>query len=640
MNYKKQAKEFLKLGLNPVPIKKEDKAPARNEHNTPISEDEIEDFAWEEIGFSTGAVSGSVEAIDFDLKNADSPDAIMKAFKKKVKSSLLSKLVVQTTPSNGYHFVYRCEDIDSSKKLAKNKDGKAIIETRGEGGLIKTYPSKGYKLIQGDFSKIPIITPEERLSLIVSAKMLNVAVIRDAAKRRTKEDRDYLQKFPEYNSDENIGIDLLEKHGWTLHSEDEVWYNFTRPNSKSKGLHAGYHKEGLFFFCFSTSQDTFETERPYNNHAIFAELECEGRYDIAYAKLYEMGYGDEKQRDKKKNDSELEEEDWEETLKNITFLSDEIEENGYLEQARKGEIAEGKTTGWPCLDAHMRIKDHSVNIGLGFDGVGKSVMMLSLMMASNVVHGDKWGMIMPENKTGMTRRRLIETKLGRPINSFKDEAGVFAKAMEEIRRDFKIISNKKHYTISDSLEMAKRLYEVYGINRFLIDPWNFFKVDGDSYAYNNRVLSEIRVFAEQYCSVYIMAHPRSDSPRSNKGQDGYLKAPSKYDIQGGADFPYRVDDYYIFHRVVNHPDEEMRRTMQVIVEKVKETETGGRPHSAGDYTPLVYETRNGFTGYWDEEGNNPMYKALVSKLGVRARSKSGYVNKPLPKISAVDAFFE
>jgi twinkle protein len=334
---------------------------------------------------------------------------------------------------------------------------------------------------------------------------------------------------------------------------------------------------------------------------------------MAYAKLYEQGWGEDI------NTEDEEEEEWSDKLGSVSFLSDDIEENTYLEQARKGEIAQGLSTGWRDIDEYFRLKPNSINIGLGYDGVGKSVFMLSLATASSVLHDWKWGMVMPENRTAMSRRRLIETKSGRPIESFKREPLMFDKQIQESRESFKIISNKKHYSISDVIDMGKRLYEYYGINALLIDPWNFFKVSGDGYGHNNEMLSQLRVFAESYCSVYVMAHPSSFTPRNSKDADGYLQAPSKYSIQGGADFPYRVDDFFITHRIVNHSDREVKRTMQFIAEKVKERETGGQVHDMGDYSSLIYETRHGFTGYWDSNGDNPMYKALKSKTEIREK---------------------
>lgn len=620
-NGKQVARDYMALGLNPLPIAKGEKRPLNDNHNTiRITEEDIENYPYEAIGVSTGIISGGLEAIDFDLKNVEDPKKIMKLFKSKIPDTLLKKLVVQKTVSGGYHMIYRCEDISSSKKLAKNKEGLAIIETRGEGGLIKCYPSEGYKLLQNSFESIPIISPEERLSLFVSAKMLNQIIIKDASKRMRAEDKKKFDKFPEYNNDVTIGIELLEKHGWTVWNEDSEWINLTRPN-KTEGISAGYHKEGKFLYVFTSSQNHFDEERPYNNHAIFAELECEGRYDMAYAKLYEMGYGLEESNGKSKSTTEEASEDWDDMLESLSFLSDDIEENTYLEQARKGEISQGLSTGFRDIDEYFRLKPNSLNIGLGYDGVGKSVFMLTIAAASQVLHDWKWGMVMPENKTAMSRRRLVETLSGRSIQSFKDSPALFDKYLQQTRESFNIISNKKHWSIRDVIEMGKRLYEVKGIDALLIDPYNFFKVDGNAYSYNNEILSELRVFAEEYCAVYIMAHPSSSSPRSNVDEYGYLLPPSKYSIQGGADFPYRVDDFFSVHRVVNHSDNEIRRTMQFIVGKIKETETGGKLHSKDEYSELLFETRDGFLGYWDTKGDNPMYAAIKSRQGVRAQMK-------------------
>jgi hypothetical protein len=162
--------------------------------------------------------------------------------------------------------------------------------------------------------------------------------------------------------------------------------------------------------------------------------------------------------------------------------------------------------------------------------------------------------------------------------------------------------------------MGKRLFEYYGVNALLVDPYNFFKVAGkDGYSYNNEILSELRVFAENYCSVYMMTHPNSDSPRKSKDADGFLKAPSSYDIQGGADFPYRVDDFFVLHRIKNHPEQDIRNTMQVIVHKVKERETGGKEHPKDRYTALTWMDIDGFSGYFDEAGDNPMLNLIRQK---------------------------
>ena len=64
---KKIAKKYLSLGLNPLPIPVNEKKPLIEEHNTvKLSEKEIDSYPFDAIGVSTGLISGSLEAIDFD----------------------------------------------------------------------------------------------------------------------------------------------------------------------------------------------------------------------------------------------------------------------------------------------------------------------------------------------------------------------------------------------------------------------------------------------------------------------------------------------------------------------------------------------------------------------------------------------
>ncbi|MCK5017968.1 MAG: bifunctional DNA primase/polymerase [Candidatus Peribacteraceae bacterium] len=611
MSYKKTAKKYFALKLNPVPVKKGTKEPARREHQTEIKGEAISNYAWEEIGVSTGYASQNLEALDFDLKNSDDPKKFLQDYKDLVGEKLLSKLVVQKTPSGGYHFIYRCDTIESSQKLAKNKEGHAILETRGLGGYIKCYPSEGYTMVKRDFTQIPFITSQERFSLFIAGRKLNELIKEDTARRVPKEQRDYQSKFPEYDDDPEIGLDILEKHGWTRHSLVGDWVNLTRPDKDiSDGLSAGYNTEGKFLFVFSTSQDTFITERPYDNHSIYAELECDGNYPKAYAKLFKEGHGDE----------EGEEEETE-----IDFLSSTTEENEYLDQARKGEIEHGLTMGWGVLDEYLRIKRNSVNLGIGVDNVGKSVFMSSLMASSSILHGWKWGIVAPENKTPLTRQRSIEVMSGKPITYFKDRDNMYNEYLKYSREKFNIVANKHHYSIVDVLKKGIKMYEYNGIDALLIDPYNFFAVEGDGYSNDNNILSKLRVFSERYCSVYVMAHPYSNFTRDSKNKDkeGFLKAPTKYDAQGGSNFAYRVDDVFTMHRIINHPSDEIRKIMQFITGKIKEYHTGGRPHDIGDYSELVWETRDGFTGYWDTDGNNPMYKNLLARRGVEKLTQTG-----------------
>ena len=611
MNLKQTAKDYIKLNLNPVPLSKGSKVAIRKEHQTNIPEEDISNYGWSDMAISTGYASGNLEALDFDLKNTDNPKGFLEDYKELVGEELLNKLVVQSTPSGGYHFIYRCDTIESSRKLAKNEDGLAILETRGIGGYIKCYPSEGYKMVRKTFEEIPYITSEERFRLFIAGRKLNKLIEKDSKDRVSKEDRDYQSKFPDYDDDMDIGLDLLKDHGWTIHSNVAGWINMTRPGkSIQDGMSGGYNTDGKFFYAFSTSQDNFITERPYSNSQIYAELECEGNYRKAYAKLFEAGYGVD---------------DDEEEVETLDFLSSEIEENEYLDQARKGEIEHGLSTGWN-IDEYFRLKRNSLNLGIGVDNVGKSVWMTSLMVSSNIQHGWKWGVVAPENKNALTRQRTIEVLSGKPIIHFKDKDKVYEQYKAYSRNKFHVVANKQHYSLTDVIKMGIRLYEYEGIDALLIDPYNFFAVEGNGYSNDNNILSKLRVFVERYCSVYLMAHPYSDFTRKSIDKDGYLKAPTKYDTQGGSNFAYRVDDVFTNHRLVNHPSDEIRKTMQFIVGKIKEYHTGGKPHDKDDYSELMWDTRDGFTGYWDSDGNNPIYKSILARRGVERLTKAGVVD--------------
>jgi len=607
MQGRQVAKDYYSYDLNPVPLR--GKVPTRSDWGSEFPKDDFDKFDFTEIGICTGVISSGLEAIDFDIdgKPADEQKAIMQEFQRRAGSDLVAKLTIQQTQSGGFHIIYRCSQIEGNRVLARDADGNVLIETRGEGGFVKCYPSTGYKLIRNGFENIEIVTTAERNKLLAAAHRFDEESIVKHKKLKATGGEEY-SKFPKYDNDPHNGISLLEKHGWTIVREDKEWVEFTRAGKDDGSMSGGYNLEKNFLYVFSSST-IFKERQPYNNVGIFAELECGGDYKRAYIRLDEMGYGlprEKKTKDRTANNIDY---DFEVSLQSLSFLSSKSEEEDYLTQAAEGKIAQGLSTGWACLDEHFRLKTNSLTMGLGYDGVGKSVFMSSLMTASNVLHDWTWGAVMPENKTAMNRRRLMEAYSGQTLKWLYKHPKVFEKYKQLSYDNFHMVANRKHYSLKDVIAMGIRLHEYHGINALLVDPYNFFKVEGSNgYSWNNEILSELRVFVEKHCSVYIMAHPSSESPRKNKDNDGYLTPPKSYEIQGGADFPYRVDDFFAIHRIKNHPDKEIRNTMQFISYKIKEEETGGKVHSLGEYTGLEWGVKDGFAGYWDEKGNNPMYE--------------------------------
>jgi len=601
-------RRLIELNLNPVPVKLGSKEPTRKNWTERMNIDEVEDFTFGEIGIATGYASLNLEALDFDLDKVEDPSVFMDAYNRMVPDKLLSKLVKQSTPKGGQHYIYRCAKIEGNQKLARNKKGEATIETRGVNGYIKCFPSDGYTMREGKtWADVMVITEAERDELFIVARQFDELIRRDVVKRQSTEERESFKKFKGYNEDPQVGIDLLEGAGWVFHSENGQWYNLTKPDSKSGDLHAGYKRDDLFFQCFSTAQDTFETGKGYNNHHLYAELKCNGNYKKAYAKLFEAGYGIEKDDSDKGYEQEQEDE--------LDFVSTGMDEDDFLEQARKGEISLGVSTGFTTLDKNFRFKRNSFVFLLGLDNVGKSSFLSSLMVASNILHGFRWAISSPEAPVVVTRRNLIEAESGKPVKSFRNKPLEYQALLQRNRKNFFIIKNEKHSSIEEILEMGKKLYQRSGIDFLLIDPWSFYASSGD-FSADTDMLSKIRVFAQKYCSVLTVDHPMSTFARTAKDSFGFLTMPTKYDVAGGTIKPNRCDDYICVHRVINHDDPTVRKTMQVSIQKVKDKSTGGEPHIDGEYTSLVWEERDGFTGYWDSDGNNPMYRAMKARKGV------------------------
>lgn len=609
-NFKEEAKEFLTLQLNPVPVKKGTKIPIRKEHQTRILEEEIDEYNWNEIGISTGYASNNLGALDFDLKNSDDPKKFLKDYSDLVGKDLLDKLVVQKTPSGGFHFIYRCDMIESSTHLAKNEEGLAILETRELGSYIKCYPSEGYELVKKDFTQIPYLTPQERFNLFVAGRKLNQLIKKDSSNRISKEQKEYRSKFPEYDDNESIGVELLEKHGWTIHSEIAGWINMTRPDkSVSDGMSGGYNIDGKFFYAFSTSQNDFDIERPYSNSQIYAQLECGGNYKKAYAKLFEAGHG-------------VESEESEEVF---DFMSDEIEENSYLTQVLKGEIELGLTTGFPSLDPYFRFKRNDFAFILGLENIGKSFFLNTLQVAGSILHGFKFGLVAPENSTATNRRRSMEAAAGKNLENFTQEE--YQRHLKYSRQCLKIVANKEFYSLEEVLEIGKKLFEEFGIDYLIIDPINAFRIDSSNeYAYYNEILSRMRLFTENYCGIILVGHVYSQAARSRvDNKTGYMVSPNRFDTQMGNTIANKISSFLTLHRVTNHQSDLIRRTLQITVEKIKDVSTGGSVHNLGEYSELLYEENDSFLGYWDN-GVNPIYRALLAKKGTERLTKAGAVD--------------
>jgi hypothetical protein len=168
----KTIKEFISAGLSIIPVNK-DKIPlfSWDKYKTTIADiKEIESWQFP-IAIIGGKVSGGVICIDFDNKG-ECFNAWMKIIEN-YSPELLTKFVIQKTPSSGKHVIYKCQQTIGNKKLAMTADNKVLIETRGEGGYFLAAPSSGYALLEGDFDKLQEISIDDHESILEYSRFFN-----------------------------------------------------------------------------------------------------------------------------------------------------------------------------------------------------------------------------------------------------------------------------------------------------------------------------------------------------------------------------------------------------------------------------------------------------------------------------------
>jgi hypothetical protein len=259
-----------------------------------------------------GAVSGNLELIDFDcggerfawwqeLVNLQAP-------------GLMDSLVLERSPSGGWHVIYRCESpVCGNIKLAEravrvDRDDEVelhgkrykprrvndrwevwltLIETRGEGGIFLCDPTPGYALVQGRIEQPPTLSEQQRELLLDAAWSLN-ELQRTPTSVPAESTRIAGRPGDDFNARGDVRA-LLRQHGWTL-ARDAVNQYWRRPG-KDAGWSATL-REGTFY-VFSSSAAPFEPNCAYSPFHVYALLEHGGDFSSAAAELRRLGFGGE-----------------------------------------------------------------------------------------------------------------------------------------------------------------------------------------------------------------------------------------------------------------------------------------------------------------------------------------------------------
>lgn len=291
---------YLDAGLSCLPAERAKKHPSVGSWKTWAKRlpTRIEVEAWfanaqDGICVVAGAVSGNLECMDFDNHGE-----LFEAWLEKVDTALLAKLVIEQSPSGGYHVMYRSTgQVEGNLKLARGiRDGRltTLIETRGEGGLFLCCPTEGYVLQQGEFAHIPTVEPVEREALLNAARSLDEQVrpVGQPAPSGANvgQPGGFVARPGDDFSERGDIRPYLTAAGWqfTGHHPDgnELW---RRPGKNSGGHSATF--DGKVFYVFSSNAAPFESEKGYSGFQVYTLLEHRGDFTRAAAALLDKGYG-------------------------------------------------------------------------------------------------------------------------------------------------------------------------------------------------------------------------------------------------------------------------------------------------------------------------------------------------------------
>lgn len=578
------------------------------------------------VGLVCGMPSGNVQAIDFDLKY-DLTGKLIDSYKKLVHSvndTLLAKVVVQKTRSNGFHFIFRCADISGNKKLAnretteqekadtykmsydasvlagkddagakkiaekasKNDKVRVLIETRETGGQIVISPSIGYEFVFGDLCSISEITPEERDTLHSIARQFNtvqdeIVVPRNTGTIKTKG----LSPFDDYNERADV-VGFLEGHGWKVVGSKGSKTLMLRPGQTTAQHSGNYDHTKKWFSVFTTSTE-FDPQKAYLPYAVFAKLECADNFSDTAKKLLDMGFGErdepkpkEKYQSTRQIPSRVNLED-----NDLSFLATENDYGEYLNKVRSGTLEMGLTTGIPSLDKHFLHKEGNLVMTNGIDNTGKSVVTWYLYLLAAMYHGWHGIIFSSENTLGAFMRKMIQFYWGKPLyGAYKMNDMEYDIAKKFIEKHFKLIKAEEDlYNYKDIMNMVRKSrVQMPYLNFGMIDPYNSLKVDLTGFSklstheYHYEALSEIKAFGQKNKFGWVINnHAVTSALRTKDAEKKYPVAPRKEDTEGGGKFANKTDDFITVHRVTGHPTDWM--VTEIHVRKIKDTETGGRP---------------------------------------------------------------
>lgn len=483
------------------------------------------------VAIICGKVSGGIVCIDFDTKNGDKYSDWVYMLNK-CAPALLSKLVIETTPSGGKHVIFKTPIEIRNRKLAKNIHGKETIETRGEGGYFICAPSDGYEWEYGSLEEVQTLSEEETTALIEAAELQNEQPNDDD--NHTKTVTTGNTPFDDYDSRHGVK-EVLEKHGWKFCYSRGVSEYYQRPDKKGRNISASWNNVPDRLYMFTHSAQGFTQGKTYKASAVYAILEHGGNYSAAAKELAAKGYGKVEARTGKII-----------TTNGITEKLLHIQKHGY---------PKGKTTGWKNLDSHYSVIKRQFTVVTGYPSHGKSSFVDAMSMNMAMALGWKFAYFSPENyPVEMHCHKLLELYAG--INMHRLNQDDVIQAMEFINQHFFFIDAlEDEQTLTMILNTAQALISKYKIDGLIIDPWNEIELDKPKNESTTEFIGKSLRIARKFARrnnihLWIVVHPIKPA----KDKSGQYPVPDLYSCEGSAHWRNKADNGLCVYRHLGDDD--------------------------------------------------------------------------------------
>lgn len=243
-----------------------------------------------------GIVTGfeDLEVIDIDLKvfsTAKEKKDFWKEYLENLQDNILDfedKFVIYKTKNDGYHILYKTKRIQGNLKLAKLKGHKeAIIETRGIGGYVFTYPDNCAS--KKTYFDIDYISDEDREIVMSFSKMYNYIdeIPAEPIKKKTEYIESEITPWQDYNERTQI-LDIVGDE-FTIIRNTNKQIVIKRHGATSP--HSGYiFKDTGCMFLFSTGT-IYPHEKLITPFIAYTIKYHNGDFSESAKKLYQDGYG-------------------------------------------------------------------------------------------------------------------------------------------------------------------------------------------------------------------------------------------------------------------------------------------------------------------------------------------------------------